>query len=65
MKFIAKAIFVFLVLVAGVAGADFINSFDFDGSDMQKQGVVSVVQENTKQTYCKPEIECAMSRHCE
>lgn len=50
-------IFSSLMLVAGIASADFVHPLDFDGSDAQKEKVISIIKDQTKQTYCESGID--------
>ena len=57
MKLITKAIFCSLMFITGTASADFLHPLDFDDSDAQKEKVVSIIKESTRQTYCKSGVD--------
>lgn len=42
----------FLLLTSAAAASDFIHPMDFDGSDAQKQRVITIVKARVKHDYC-------------
>ena len=55
-----KLLTIFLVLfsIALQAQAKFINPLDFDGSDVQKNEVITYIQDRVKKDYCKSVDMC-------